>query len=212
MTDRTDPMAPPEPVEQTEGRRKAPVPKKKRPGKYRVPPRENRHGLVIVHTGDGKGKSTAAFGVVMRGVARGWRVSVVQFLKSGRWKVGEEEIGRRLGVEWARTGDGFTWLSDDLERSRALARAAWALARETIAAGEHQLVVLDEITYPINYGWIDGDAVAAALRDRPEHVNVVATGRNAPPALLDVADTVTEMVKVRHAFDRGIRAKRGIDF
>jgi cob(I)alamin adenosyltransferase len=178
----------------------------------RKPPLVRQRSVVVLNTGDGKGKSTAAFGVVMRGVARGWRVSVIQFLKSGRWKVGEEEVGRRLGVDWARTGDGFTWLSDDLERSRALAGAAWALARGTIAAGEHQLVILDEITYPVNYGWIDGSEVAAALRDRPEHVNVVLTGRNAPRALLDVADTVTEMVKVRHAYDRGIRAKRGIDF
>lgn len=176
------------------------------------PPLLRQRSVVVLNTGDGKGKSTAAFGIVMRGVAAGWRVSVIQFLKSGRWKVGEEEVGRRLGVDWARTGDGFTWLSDDLERSRALAGAAWALSRDTIRAGAHQLVVLDEITYPVNYGWIDEDELAAALGDRPDHVNVVLTGRDAPPALVNAADTVTEMVKVRHAYDRGIRAKRGIDF
>jgi cob(I)alamin adenosyltransferase len=167
---------------------------------------------VIVNTGDGKGKSTAAFGVVMRGVARGWRVSVIQFVKSGRWKVGEEQVARRLGVDWAKTGDGFTWLIDDLQRSRALAAAAWELAYATIAAGDHQLVVLDELTYPINWGWIDGAEVAAALRDRPEHVNVIATGRDASPELLAIADTVTEMRKLRHAYDSGVRAKRGLDF
>jgi cob(I)alamin adenosyltransferase len=167
---------------------------------------------VIVNTGDGKGKSTAAFGVVMRGVARGWRVSVIQFVKSGRWKVGEEQVARRLGVDWAKTGDGFTWLFDDLQRSRALAAAAWELAYATIAAGDHQLVVLDELTYPINWGWIDGAEVAAALRDRPEHVNVIATGRDASPELLAIADTVTEMRKLRHAYDSGVRAKRGLDF
>jgi cob(I)alamin adenosyltransferase len=167
---------------------------------------------VIVNTGDGKGKSTAAFGVVMRGVARGWRVSVIQFVKSGRWKVGEEQVARRLGVDWAKTGDGFTWLTDDLQRSRALAAAAWELAYATIAAGDHQLVVLDELTYPINWGWIDGAEVAAALRDRPEHVNVIATGRDASPELLAIADTVTEMRKLRHAYDSGVRAKRGLDF
>jgi cob(I)alamin adenosyltransferase len=167
---------------------------------------------VIVNTGDGKGKSTAAFGVVMRGVARGWRVSVIQFDKSGRWKVGEEQVARRLGVDWAKTGDGFTWLTDDLQRSRALAAAAWELAYATIAAGDHQLVVLDELTYPINWGWIDGAEVAAALRDRPEHVNVIATGRDASPELLAIADTVTEMRKLRHAYDSGVRAKRGLDF
>jgi cob(I)alamin adenosyltransferase len=115
-------------------------------------------------------------------------------------------------VDWAKTGDGFTWLTDDLQRSRALAAAAWELAYATIAAGDHQLVVLDELTYPINWGWIDGAEVAAALRDRPEHVNVIATGRDASPELLAIADTVTEMRKLRHAYDSGVRAKRGLDF
>lgn len=200
--DRQDRQAPAEGHDHARPRRQAP-PK---------PPPRRQASLVLVNTGHGKGKSTAAFGVVMRAVARDWRVSVVQFMKSGRWKVGEEAVGRRLGVDWAATGDGFSWLSDDLERSRALAGAAWAHAAETIAAGEHQLVVLDEITYPMNWGWISSDDVAAAIRDRPEHVNVIATGRNAPEPLLDVADTVTEMRKVRHAFDTGVRAKRGIDF
>jgi cob(I)alamin adenosyltransferase len=178
----------------------------------RKPPLLRQRSVVLVNTGDGKGKSTAAFGVVLRGVARGWRVSVVQFVKSDRWKVGEEEVCGRLGVEWARTGDGFSWLSDDLERSAALAKAAWELARETIAAGEHRLVVLDELTYPVNWGWISAAEVARVLRGRPEQVNVIVTGRDAPPELIEVADTVTEMTKVRHAFDKGVRAKRGIDF
>lgn len=176
------------------------------------PPLTRQRSLVLVNTGDGKGKSTAAFGTVLRGVARGWRVSVIQFVKSDKWKVGEETVCRQLGVDWAQTGDGFSWLSDDLERSRALAGAAWELARATIAAGEHRLVVLDELTYPVNWGWVPVDEVAAALRDRPEHVNVIVTGRDAPAELIAVADTVTEMTKVRHAYDRGIRAKRGIDF
>jgi cob(I)alamin adenosyltransferase len=176
------------------------------------PPLKRQRSVVIVNTGDGKGKSTAAFGVVMRGVARGWPVAVVQFVKSDEWKVGEEAVCRRLGVDWAKTGDGFSWLSDDLERSRALAVAAWELARETIACGEHRLVVLDEITYPINWGWIAGDEVARVLGERPEHVNVVATGRDAPAELIAAADTVTEMRKIRHAYDSGVRAKRGIDF
>jgi cob(I)alamin adenosyltransferase len=176
------------------------------------PPLRRQRSVVLVNTGDGKGKSTAAFGVVLRGVARGWRVCVIQFVKSDRWKVGEEKICRRLGVDWEKTGDGFSWLSDDLERSRALALAAWELAREKILAGEHKLIVLDEITYPINWGWISGEEVAAVLRERPEQVNLIATGRDAPTELIDVADTVTEMTKVRHAYDKGVRAKRGIDF
>lgn len=168
--------------------------------------------LVLVNTGHGKGKSTAAFGVVMRAVARDWRVSVIQFIKSDRWKVGEEKVARGLGVEWLKGGDGFTWESPDLETSAGRARAAWALARAAIVSGDYQLVVLDEVTYPINYGWIDVSEVVAVIRNRPAGVNIVATGRDAPPELVDAADTVTEMVKVRHAYDRGIRARRGIDF
>ena len=174
------------------------------------PPRQR--SLVLVNTGDGKGKSTAAFGVVMRGVARGWRVCVIQFIKSGKWKVGEEAVGRQLGVEWLKGGDGFTWESPDLEQSRGRAVAAWQLAAATIAGGEYELVVLDEITYPLNYGWLPVDDVLGAIRTRPEHVNIVATGRNAPDGLVELADTVTEMRKVKHAFDRGIRARRGLDF
>ncbi len=176
------------------------------------PPQARARSLVLVNTGHGKGKSTAAFGVVMRAVARDWRVCVIQFVKSDRWKVGEEKVARQLGVDWLKGGDGFTWLSPDLEESRGRAVAAWELARAALAAGEHELVVLDEVTYPINWGWISGAEVAAAIRERPERVNVVATGRDAPAELIEVADTVTEMVKVKHAYDRGIRARRGIDF
>jgi cob(I)alamin adenosyltransferase len=173
--------------------------------------RRNRPMLAI-HTGDGKGKSTAAFGVLMRAVARDWPVAVVQFLKSGDWQVGEEALGRRLGVDWWAIGEGFTWDSADLSRDEAVARAAWEHAASVIAAGRHRLVVLDEVTYPINWGWIDLDDVVTALRNRPERVSIVATGRDAPGALVDLADTVTEMRKVKHAYDRGIVAKKGIDY
>jgi cob(I)alamin adenosyltransferase len=177
------------------------------------PPAKARpRSLVLLNTGDGKGKSTAAFGVVIRAVARDWRVCVVQFIKSGKWKVGEEKIGLKLGVDWLKGGDGFTWESKDLDQSEGRAVAAWQLAKATITAGEHELIVLDEVTYPVTYGWIDGAEVAAAIRDRPSHVNLVLTGRNAAPELIEVADTITEMVKVRHAYDQGIRARRGIDF
>jgi cob(I)alamin adenosyltransferase len=175
-------------------------------------PHARARSLVLVNTGHGKGKSTAAFGVVLRGVARGWRVCVIQFVKSDRWKVGEEQVAVQLGVEWLKGGDGFTWLSQDLDATRARAVAAWEQARAILAAGAHELVVLDEVTYPVNWGWIDIDEVVAAIRTRPPRVNVVATGRDAPGPLIDVADTVTEMVKVKHAYDRGVRARRGIDF
>ena len=182
------------------------------PTEHENPTRRRVDGLVIVNTGDGKGKSTAAFGVVMRAVAREWRVCVIQFVKSDRWKVGEEQIARRLGVDWLKGGDGFSWESPDLDRSAGRARAAWELAAAAIGGGDYELVVLDEITYPINWGWVDREVVIEAIRARPAHVNVVATGRAAPPELIELADTVTEMVKVKHVYDRGVRARRGIDF
>ncbi|MGH2753981.1 MAG: cob(I)yrinic acid a,c-diamide adenosyltransferase [Actinomycetota bacterium] len=165
----------------------------------------------MVNTGHGKGKSTAAFGTMLRAVARGWNVSVIQFIKSGRWGVGEETIGRQLGVQWWTTGDGFTWNSKAMHETEARAREAWRVARETLASGKFQMVILDEVTYGINYGWIDLTGVVATLRDRPDHVNVVITGRDAPAELIEIADTVTEMRRIKHAFDRGVRAKRGID-
>lgn len=167
---------------------------------------------VLVHTGDGKGKTSAAMGVVMRAVARGWRVCVVQFVKDGRWKTGEEASARRLGADWWSIGDGFTWDSSDMDRTEAIAREAWRSAQDLIRAGEHQLVVLDEITYPMNWGWIDSNEVVETIRDRPSQVNVVATGRDAPAALCDVADTVTEMASIKHAFDTGVGAMRGIEY
>jgi cob(I)alamin adenosyltransferase len=183
------------------------------------PPTEGPRGaarpapsIVVVNTGDGKGKSTAAFGVVMRGVARGWNVAVVQFLKSGEWHVGEEKVARQLGVDWWAIGEGFTWDSTDLTEDEAVARAAWEHVKAIIAAGEHRLVVLDEITYPMNWGWIPIDEVCTVIVERPERVSIVLTGRDAPTALVDVADTVTEMRKVKHAYDRGIVAKKGIDY
>jgi cob(I)alamin adenosyltransferase len=188
--------------------RTEPLPRHDRPR----PPRRDVASLVLVNTGDGKGKSTAAFGTVMRAVARDWSVCVVQFMKSGKWRVGEEAVARRLGVEWWTIGDGFTWESDDLDRSAAVAREAWTAAAEALASGRHELVVLDEITYPVNYGWIDGDQVWAAIRERAERTNVFCTGRNAPDPLIDLADTVTEMRKVKHAYETGVRARRGIDF
>ena len=176
------------------------------------PPVKRVGSVVIVNTGDGKGKSTAAFGVVMRALARDWRVSVIQFLKSGKWHTGEEEMARRLGVDFNPLGDGFTWDSDDLDASRSQAVAAWGAAKKAIASGEYKLVVLDEITYPMTWEWISTADVTDAIRSRPPSVNIVATGRDAPPELIEVADTATEMRKLKHAYDEGVRARRGIDF
>ena len=182
------------------------------PPKPPAPSKVRPRSLVLVNTGEGKGKSTAAFGVVMRALARDWRVCVIQFIKSDKWKVGEEKIARQLGVDWLKGGDGFTWESPDLDKSEGRAAAGWQLAAAAIAGGDYRLVVLDEVTYPMNWGWIDIDDVVTTIRDRPAKVNVVATGRDAPEALIDVADTVTEMRKVKHAYDRGIVAKKGIDY
>lgn len=168
--------------------------------------------LVLVNTGNGKGKSSAAFGVMLRGLAMDWNVAVVQFIKSSDWKVGEEKMGRQLGVDWHAFGDGFTWDSENLEQDKAHARNGWAQAKALIEAGEHQLVILDEVTYLCSWGWVDVDDIVSTIRNRPHHVNIVATGRDAPQALIDVADTVTEMTEVKHAYKSGIRAKRGIDY
>lgn len=176
------------------------------------PPRRDVASIVLVNTGHGKGKSTAAFGTMMRSVARGWSCCVVQFMKSGKWRVGEEQVATQLGVDWWTLGDGFTWESDDLDRSAAIALEAWRSAEEALRSGKYDLVVLDEVTYPVNYGWLDGEQVWAAIRDRSEATNVICTGRNAPVELVELADTVTEMQKVKHAYETGVRARRGIDF
>lgn len=168
--------------------------------------------LVLVNTGPGKGKTSAAMGVVMRGVARDWKVAVVQFLKSGTWRTGEEKICKRLGVDWWAMGEGFTWDSVDLTQDQAVAVGAWDHAKTLIGAGHYDLVVLDEVTYPINWSWIDGHDVVQTIRDRPERVNVICTGRKAPAALIDIADTVSEIGEVKHAYKAGIRAKKGIDY
>jgi len=168
--------------------------------------------LVVVNTGDGKGKSSAAFGMMVRGVARGWNVAVVQFIKSGDWKVGEEKVGRQLGVDWHAFGDGFTWDSEDLTADRAHAAAGWRQAVDIIDAGEHQLVILDELTYLMTFNWLPVADVVAAIAGRPSHVNIIVTGRDAPAELIELADTVTEMREVKHAYRQGIRAMRGIDY
>lgn len=168
--------------------------------------------MVIVNTGEGKGKSTAAFGTMLRAAARGWKVCVIQFIKSGKWKVGEQQAAISLGVEWWSIGDGFTWDSKNMERSEAIAREAWEVSKQKIASGDYGLIILDEITYPITWGWIDVGEVVGAIRGRPKALNVIITGRDAAPELIELADTVTEMKNRKHAFDSGIRAIRGIDF
>ena len=173
---------------------------------------QSADSLVVLNTGNGKGKSSSAFGVMVRGVARDWKVAVVQFIKSGAWSVGEEKIGRDIGVDWHAFGDGFTWDSDDMSDDIAHARAGWQIACDLIAAGKHDLIVLDELTYLVSFGWIPVDEIVEPIRNRPRHVNIVITGRDAAPELVELADTVTEMTEVKHAYQQGIRAMRGIDY
>ncbi len=168
--------------------------------------------LVVVNTGNGKGKSSSAFGMMIRAVGRGWNVAVVQFIKSGNWNTGEEKIGRQLGVDWYAFGEGFTWDSEDLSNDRAHAAEGWAKAVEIMNAGEHQLVIFDELTYLSSFNWLPVADIVDAIANRPRHVNVIITGRDAPHELIDLADTVTEMREVKHAYQQGIRAMRGIDY
>ncbi|HYT13446.1 MAG TPA: cob(I)yrinic acid a,c-diamide adenosyltransferase, partial [Candidatus Nitrosopolaris sp.] len=141
---------------------------------------ERAPSVVMVNTGDGKGKSTAAFGTAMRAVARGWKVCVIQFVKSGKWKVGEEKAAISLGIEWLTIGDGFTWDSKNMDRTEAIARHAWIVSKEKISSGIYGLVILDEITYPMKWGWIPTAEVVDVIRNRPRSVNIIATGRDAP--------------------------------
>ena len=176
-------------------------------------PKEKR-GLVVVNTGDGKGKTTAALGTLLRAWGRGWKVCVIQFLKheAGEW--GEVRAARQLdGVEWIGTGDGFTWTSKDIDETTARALHGWEIAQGKIAAGEHDLIILDEFTYLMSLGWLDASEVVGWLRaNRPPGLNVIITGRDAPPELVAYADTVTEMLKIKHPYDEGQNAQPGIDF
>ncbi|SCK30387.1 cob(I)yrinic acid a,c-diamide adenosyltransferase [Streptomyces sp. WMMB 714] len=181
--------------------------------------RRNR-ALVAVHTGTGKGKSTAAFGLALRAWNQGWPIGVFQFVKSAKWKVGEERALRVLGdsgeggpVTWHKMGAGWSWIQRDGEMgSEEAALEGWEQVKRDLAAETYRLYVLDEFAYPLHWGWIDADEVVRVLRDRPGTQHVVVTGRNAPRQLLDAADLVTEMTKVRHPMDAGQKGQRGIEW
>lgn len=176
------------------------------------PIRQHVDSRILLNTGDGKGKSSAAFGVMVRGWTRGWRVAVVQFMKGGKWHSGERELADKLGIDWWTVGDGFTWDSTDLAATAERNAHGWQLAREKLASGDYDLVILDEITYLVNYGWVDAHDVVSGITGRWAKTNVVMTGRNAPPELVDLADTVTEMRVVKHPYADGVRARRGIEY
>ena len=178
-------------------------------------PEGERRGLVILNTGDGKGKSTAAFGLALRAFGRqhvhGKQVRIFQFMKVPTARFGEHRMFEQIGLPIEGLGDGFSWKSKDLEHSAQLSRDGWERARAAIMDGKHFLVVLDEITYPLIYGWLPLDDVLATLAARPKDVHVCLTGRRCPPDLIELADTVTEMQVVKHAFKAGVPAQRGIE-
>ncbi|MGH4021107.1 MAG: cob(I)yrinic acid a,c-diamide adenosyltransferase [Pseudonocardiaceae bacterium] len=186
--------------------------------------RRNRP-LLVVHTGEMKGKSTAAFGMALRGWSAGWSIAVFQFVKSAKWKVGEESAFRALGevhertgqggpVEWHKMGEGWSWArKQGTEDDHAAAAAqGWAEIARRLAAQAHDLYVLDEFSYPLHWGWVDVADVVSVLRERPGRQHVVITGRRAPAALIEAADLVVEMTKVKHPMDAGQKGQQGIEW
>lgn len=174
--------------------------------------KRKRKALVIVNTGNGKGKTTAALGLLLRAWGRGMRVCMLQFIKTTTGNYGENRAARKLGIELVPLGKGFTWLSKDIEQDKALARRCWAMAKEKLYSGHYDVVILDELTYALNYGWLPIGEVLEALRGRPEGVHVVITGREAPSELVGFADLVTEMREIKHPFKQGVKAQPGIEF
>ncbi|MFI6521278.1 cob(I)yrinic acid a,c-diamide adenosyltransferase [Spirillospora sp. NPDC050679] len=182
--------------------------------------RRNRP-LVMVHTGPGKGKSTAAFGLALRAWNQGWPIGVFQFVKSAKWRIGEENALRTLGesgqggtVAWHKMGEGWSWIQrpGSEEDHAADAREGWEQIKRDLAAETYRLYVLDEFTYPMKWGWVDVEDVITALKDRPGNQHVVITGRDADPRLLEFADLVTEMAKVKHPMDRGQKGQKGVEW
>jgi len=175
--------------------------------------RDKRQGLIVVNTGDGKGKSSSAFGMVFRAAAWGMKVCVIQFIK-GKWKTGEQKAARKFdNVEWHTPGDGFTWDTKNPEQDIKTSRKIWELCKQKLRSNEFDMLVFDEINYCASYGWVSGEEIAQFLREeRPGWMHVIMTGRDAAAELIDVAHTVTEMRMVKHAFDQGIKAAQGIEF
>jgi cob(I)alamin adenosyltransferase len=172
-----------------------------------------KKGLLIINTGDGKGKTTAALGTAFRALGHGLRVCVIQFIK-GSWKYGELEAAKRFSdlMEFHVMGKGFTWKSKDLEEDKKVAGQAWIKAKDAILSGAFDLIILDELTYLMIYKMVPEEEIIETLLYKPENLHIVVTGRDAPKALIDAADMVNEMGEIKHPFREGIRAQRGIEF
>ncbi|MDA1109147.1 MAG: cob(I)yrinic acid a,c-diamide adenosyltransferase [Nitrospinae bacterium] len=176
--------------------------------------KRKRKGLIIVNTGDGKGKSTAAFGIALRAAGNKMNVFIMQFMK-GKWKAGEKKSFDLLkpNVEMVSMGDGFTWDTENPEQDRETARKAWEIASEKLNSGKYKMVILDEINYVLHYNFLPHKLFIEALKNKPADVHVVCTGRNAPEELIEIADLVTEMRCIKHPFkEQGIPAQKGIEF
>lgn len=176
---------------------------------------EQTHGLLIVHTGNGKGKTTCALGLMMRAAGQGLRCCMVQFMKSRDDRYGEHVSAEKLGIEVHTMGDGFTWDTKNPEQDRQTARNTWNLCREKLGSGEYDLFVFDELVYVLSYGMLSVDEVLDEIRSaraRQPSLHLVVTGRDAPKTLIDAADLVTEMTEIKHPFQAGIRAQKGIEF
>ena len=167
---------------------------------------------LIVHTGDGKGKSTAAFGLMLRGWAQDWPIGVFQFVKSSKWRVGEEKAAAALGIDWHKMGSSWSWIQREQATGEELARQGWREVRDALAAERYRLLVLDEFTYVMSRGWVPTAEVVDVLAHRPGTQHVVITGRDCPAEVVAAADIVTEMTKVRHPFDRGEKGQKGIEW
>jgi len=178
------------------------------------PGKKVKKGLVIVNTGEGKGKTTAALGLMFRAWGQGWNICVIQFLKHETGKWGEVKAAAKLDrIDWIKTGDGFTWTSKDMDETTAKAVHGWQIAQEKIASGEYDLVILDEFTYPLHYDWLSTTEVIGWLKaNKPEKTHVLITGRYAPDELIEYADLVSEIQKVKHPYDQGVQAQAGIEF
>ncbi|WGS87832.1 cob(I)yrinic acid a,c-diamide adenosyltransferase [Methylomonas sp. UP202] len=175
--------------------------------------RDRRQGVVLVHTGEGKGKSSSAFGMVFRSAGWGMKVCVIQFIK-GQWQTGEQRAAERFdNIEWHALGDGFTWDTKNPEQDIKTSRDIWEFAKQKILSEEFDLVILDEINYCCGYGWIGGPEIADFIKNqKPAWLHLVLTGRNAAPEVIAAADTVTEMTRIKHAYETGIKAEQGVEF
>ena len=175
--------------------------------------RERRQGITLVHTGSGKGKSSSAFGMVFRAAGWGLNVCVIQFIK-GKWKTGEQLAAEKFAhIEWHTMGDGFTWDTKNPQQDIKTSQKIWDFSRQIILSEKFDMVLLDEINYCSSYGWISGEQIAEFIKtEKPSWLHLILTGRDAPQTVIDAADTVTEMSKIKHAFDTGILAAQGVEF